>query len=406
VVTVPNTITTQVTVVLGVTSVNNPTAASVTGVTAESDQNLRVRRQASTAISSQGYFDALYAALNNINGVQANIYENDTGFTVDTVPGHSIWVIVGGSGSPAAIANAIYTKRNAGCGMKGSQSYAVTQADGSTFTVYWDDVIPENVFISLALQSINGTTPPNIAGILTYLDDNLTPNVNTEINITGIGTLVQDADPNSLVAAAGISNGQSQTAALSGVAASGAFVLNYNGNASASINWNDSISTIQTKVQAVTGLAAATASGSIASQSLVFNLSAIPDVLGLLYVTSNTLATSGPAPITFSWNEGYVALLSPLTPQYQFAISAANIIITPMQLTPVGGKVAHGSNTLQFTGLGGYAPLTYSISINNSGGSINATSGLYTSGSTGSVVDTILVTDSFGNTATTTVSVT
>ena len=220
VVTVPNTITTQVTVVLGVTSVNNPTAASVTGVTAESDQNLRVRRQASTAISSQGYFDALYAALNNINGVQANIYENDTGFTVDTVPEHSIWVIVGGSGSPAAIANAIYTKRNAGCGMKGSQSYAVTQADGSTFTVYWDDLIPENVFISLALQSINGTTPPNIAGILTYLDDNLTPNVNTEINITGIGTLVQDADPNSLVAAAGISNGQSQTAALSGVAAS------------------------------------------------------------------------------------------------------------------------------------------------------------------------------------------
>lgn len=406
VLTVPNTITSPATIVLGVTSVNNPTAASVVGVTAESDQNLRVRRQKSVALSSQGYFDGLFAALNNINGVQANIYENDTGLTdANGVPGHTIWVVVAGSGAPADIANAIYTKRNAGAGMKGSQSFNVTQADGSIFTVFWDDVLPENVFISLTLQSIDGITPPNIAGILTYLADNLTPNVATEINITEIGTLVQKANPNTVVASSGISNGQSQTATLSGVSASGAFVWNYNGNPTASIAWNDSTATIQTKLRAVSGLSTVVVTGSIASQNLAVDVSSVPNVLGLIYVTSNTLQTGGSVPVTFSWNENYQPILSPSTKQFQFAVSEQNIIALPMQLIPVNSKVVHG-NTETFTGLGGYAPLTYALSVNNSGGSINATTGVYTAGASTGTTDTVKVTDAFGNTATTTVTVT
>ena len=406
VLTVPNTITVPVTVVLGVTSVNNPTAASVTGVTAESDQNLKIRRQQSVALSSQGYFDGLYAALNNINGVMANVYENDTGTTdANGVPGHSIWVVVAGSGAPASIAQAIYTKRNAGCGMRGAQSYAVTQADGSTFTVFWDDVLAQNVFIELVLQGITAT-PPNLAAIQTYITDNLTPNVAVEINVTEVGTMVQIADPNSVVVASGISNGQSQSTSLSGVAASGTFVLNYNGHASAAINWNDSIGTIQSKVQAVSGLSTVTVTGSIASQSLVFNLSGIPDVLTLLYATSNSLQTSGSVAISFSWTGSFQAIVTPGTKQYQFAVESQNIILLPMQMTPIGAKVVHGGNTQQMTGLGGYVPLTYTLSINNSGGSVNPTTGVYTSGSTPSVTDTVLVTDAFGNTATTTVSVT
>lgn len=409
VLTTPNTITSMVTVVLGVTSVNNPSAATTVGINSEIDQNLRVRRQRSVALPSQGYYEGLYAALNNINGVTANIYENDTGSTdANGVPGHSIWVIVSGSGSAASIGQAIYAKRNAGCGMKGSQSYNVTRPNGSVFTVYWDIVEPQNVFIAFQVTSINGTTPPNIAAILAYLTANLAPGPNVEINIGELTTLIQTADPNTLPTwnTGGISSGQIQTAALSGVAASGTFQIAYNGNTSAAINWNDSIATIQSKVQAVTGLSAATVTGSIASQSLVFNLSAIFDVLGLIYVVNNSMQNSGSAAITFSWNEAFQNILTPSTPQFEFSVEAANIIVLPMQLTPNGQTIAHGGNTLQLTGLGGYAPLTYSIPTNNSGASINAATGLYTSGGTSGVTDTVEVTDAFGNTATTTIRVT
>lgn len=409
-ITIPNTITTQVTIVLGVTSVNNPTAAIVTGVDEESDAQLRVRRQQSVSLASQGYLAGLLAALENVPNVSsAFVYENVTDVTnSDGVPGHSIWVIVAGSGAPADIAQAIYTKRNAGCGMKGSQTYTVTQVDGSPFIVQWDEVVTRNLFITFQAVSINGTVPPNIAAIRAGLVTALTLGVNSEVNINQIATIVQEIDPNTLVLNAGISLGQSQTLTLSGVAASGSFVLNYGGVTSASIAWNDSIGTIQSKVQAMAGLSTVTVSGSISSQSLVFDLSTLSDVSALLFVQNNTLQTSGSTAITFAYNESYQPILNPPTKQNQFVVSAADIIILAMQTT-IGGLTASStqvsaSQNVQFGALGGYGSYTYSITVNNSGATINATSGLYTAGTTGGV-DTVRVSDAFGNTATATVTV-
>jgi hypothetical protein len=76
-----------------------------------------------------------------------------------------------------------------------------------------------------------------------------------------------------------------------------------------------------------------------------------------------------------------------------------------MILSPVTSTIAP-TLTQTFTALGGYGTLVYSISVNNSGGSINSSSGLYTAGSTPNVTDTILVTDSLSNTATAVVNVT
>ena len=404
--TIPNTITNQVTIVLGVASVNNPTAATTIGVNEETDAQLRTRRQQSVSLSSQGYYQGLLAALLNTNGVtSAFVYENDTSSTdSDGVPGHSIWVIVAGSPANADIANDIYQKRNAGCGMYGSTSYPVTQVDGTIFTVYWDFVAPIDLFIFFTVTSINGTTPPNIAAIQSGLVTSFVPGVYQEVNINELATLVQKIDGNTLVTNAGLSTGYTQTATLSGVAASGTFIVNYNGNASAAVNWNDSISAIQTKVRAVTGLSLANVTGSIASQSLVFDLSGIGGVVSLITVTSNTLQTSAPAAISFSFNENNQYILLPPSKKNQFVVSAANIVMLPMQLTPTNSQVAP-SATQQFTGLGGYAPFVYSISINNSGGSINSSSGLYTAGTTGNVIDTVQVVDAFGNSATTTIQV-
>lgn len=397
--TIPNTITVPVTIVLGVSSVNNPTAAIVTGENEESDTALRIRRQRSVSLASQGYLSALLAALENVPNVSsAFVYENTSDSTdLDGIPGHSIWVIVAGSGAPADIAQAIYTKRNAGCGMKGTQTYTVTQVDGSPFIIRWDDVVTRNIFITFQAVSINGITPPNIAAIRSGLVTSLTLGVNSEVNINEVATLVQQIDPNTLVLNAGISIGTSQTLTLSGVAAAGAFRINYGNVQSVNMNWNDSIGTIQTKLQAITGLASATVIGSVASQSLVFNFTSLTDVTELLFVTNNNLVTSGVIPITFNFNENYQVILSPPSKQDQFVLAEENVVIVPMQVTPASSQAAATQN-IQLTGLGGYGDYSYAMTLNASGGSVNATSGLYTAGSTPGV-DNITTTDVFGNTA-------
>ncbi len=207
----PNTITVPVTVVLGVSSINNPTGATTVGINEETDAALRVRRQQSVSLASQGYLAGLRAALLNLAGMSAAfVYENTTNSTnMDGVPGHSIWVIVSGTAASAEIANAIYTKRNAGCGMFGAIVYAITQVDGSFFQVLWDTVSLETLFIKFNLTSIDGVNVPNFAAIRTALAAGvgkvgaLNPGVFEEVDVNELGTLVQETDRNSLVTSAG-----------------------------------------------------------------------------------------------------------------------------------------------------------------------------------------------------------
>jgi hypothetical protein len=405
--TTPNTITTPVTIVLGVVSVNNPTSYLTLGVNEESDAVLKVRRQRSVSLSSQGYLAGLLAALENINGVtSAFVYENLTNVTDgDGVPGHSIWVIVAGTGAAASIANAIYTKRNAGCGMFGSISYSFTQVNGAPFTVYWDTVVEEALFCKFTATSINGTTQPDLANIISQLPTVWNPGVAAEVNVNQLATYVQQIDPNTLVTNPGLSSAMTQVLTLSGIAASGTFTIRYNGNVSAAINWNDSISTVQTKVQAVSGLAGAIVTGSISGMTLTFNLASIGIIQGLISVATNSLMTSAPAAITFSFDFGYVNLLQPDSKKNQFLLSSAGIYILPMILSPSTASVP-ATGTQQMTGLGGVGPFTYSFITNNSGGTIGSSSGLYTAGSTPSVFDTLRVTDAYGNTANAIITVT
>src|SRR5581483_5728996 len=66
VLTTINTITVPVTIVLGVTSINNPTTYTTLGINEESDAVFKVRRQKSVQLSSVGYLAGLLAALQNI----------------------------------------------------------------------------------------------------------------------------------------------------------------------------------------------------------------------------------------------------------------------------------------------------------------------------------------------------
>lgn len=207
VLTVPNTITIPVTIVLGVTSINNPTTYTVLGIDEESDAELKIRRQKSVSLSSQGYLAGLLAALENIPGMSsAFIHENNTNITdAEGVPSHSIWVITSGTAPDADIANAIYTKRNAGCGLFGDMTYAITQVDGSIFVVRWDVVVPQDLFIKFTATSLDGITPPNVAAIRAGLPLSFVPGVFEQVNVNDLATLVQAIDPNTLVTNAGFS---------------------------------------------------------------------------------------------------------------------------------------------------------------------------------------------------------
>ncbi len=449
-ITIPNTINIPGTVILGVSSINNPTAQSIKGIDEESDASLKVRRAISVALPSQGYQQGLRAALLNIPGIAfAQVYENKTNYTnSDGMPGHSIWVIVDGEpivlvlgqwgstityaygdivssggvnyiswkdnnvnnavtnplfwGIYNPIAQTIYIRRNAGCDMVGDVFYNVTQKDGSIFTINYDFVEEQNLFITFTATSINGINPPDIAGIILKLTSDYILDVYQEVNVNQMATIVQEADPNCLVTNAGLSNGKNKSITLSGIAAAGVFKFVYDGNSTSDINWNDATATIQTKLRLVPGLAASVVTGSIASQSLTIAINS-DSALSLITVTDNTLMTSAPVLITFSFNENYQNFLLPTTKKNKFIVNENNILILPMILSPTSISLAKLA-TQQFTGLGGYGTKTYSMQSNISGGSINSSSVLYTAGST-SGTDIVKVIDSFGNSATATILV-
>lgn len=153
----PNTITTPVTIILGVLSVNNPTGASEQGENEETDAELRERRKRSVSISNQGYVDGLLAALENIPDVtKASVYQNRTSTTdADGIPGHSVWVVVQG-GSDEEIGKVMDNKVAAGVGMKGTTSVNVAQSDGSIATYYFDRPSAQSLYVMLDITPLDG----------------------------------------------------------------------------------------------------------------------------------------------------------------------------------------------------------------------------------------------------------
>lgn len=201
---VPNTITTPVTIVAGVTTVNNSTGASQIGANQETDANYRLRLQASRSFPAQGALNGLYAGLNQLANVSnANVYENNTGSTVNGIPANGIWVVVNG-GTPQQIANVIYNRRNFGVPMKGSQSYVITQDNGSNVTMYWDNVILEQLHVTAFLQSITGQSI-NVPAIQAYLVANWNFIINQPADIATLSALISAAQPGVVSSGLGVS---------------------------------------------------------------------------------------------------------------------------------------------------------------------------------------------------------
>ena len=84
--------------------------------------------------------------------------------------------------------------------------------------------------------------------------------------------------------------------------------------------------------------------------------------------------------------------------------SAGDTCPPELTISPLVADVNTSGGQL-FTAGGGLSPYTFSIPVNNSGGSIAAATGQYTAGPSGNVSDTVRVTDAFGSTADATVNV-
>jgi uncharacterized phage protein gp47/JayE len=192
--TTPNTVTNPVTVVLGVTNIDNPTGALEIGLDGELDAALRLRSTKSTANKSEGFIDGLTGLLLNIDGVtDARVYENDTASTDgDGIPPHSIWTIVEG-GANTDIANTIYSTKNAGCGMKGTVTVEITTINGSIFTARFDRPASKSLWIRFDIQATRAAQTFDEDGIKQYITDNLAFSIGDPANTATVTCIAQDA---------------------------------------------------------------------------------------------------------------------------------------------------------------------------------------------------------------------
>ena len=194
VIVLPNTITTPVTIVLGVVSVNNPTVANSIGSDEELDADLKVRRRQSVSIASFGYLNGLQAALLQLDGVtDAKVYENYTSSTDSNgTPAHCIWVIMDG-GSAADIANTIYSKKCPGTDMRGDISYTITTPAQTRFIAKWDEADVTPFYIKFGIKPVVDGITFDLESIKNYIEANLEYKIGEYAETATITTVAQEA---------------------------------------------------------------------------------------------------------------------------------------------------------------------------------------------------------------------
>lgn len=192
--TTVDTITTPVTIVLGVTSVNNSSGPITIGQNQETDSQLRIRRQQSVSINSSGYLNGLLAVVLALTGVvEAVIYENVTNITdADGIPAHGIWLVVDG-GANTDIANAIYIKKSYGANMKGSVDISIDTASGGVFVAKFDRPTPENLYIKFEIQTTVEPANFDEVSIKQYIVDNLTYGIGAYASTSEVTVAAQAA---------------------------------------------------------------------------------------------------------------------------------------------------------------------------------------------------------------------
>ena len=174
-----NTITTQVTKVLGVVSVNNSVAPTALGQTQETDEQFRIRRNRSTTTHGQNNYDAMNAQLLELDGVtDAIVHVNNTSTDPDATgtPAYTVWAIVEG-GSNDDIVKTIYQN---GCGLEtfGAVSGTMRTVSGEIVTVNFDRDNPVPLYIQFDVKVVETDFELNKANFAELLANDLSFRLN------------------------------------------------------------------------------------------------------------------------------------------------------------------------------------------------------------------------------------
>lgn len=172
------TITTQVTTVLGITSVNNSVAPTTLGTEQETDTQFRTRRDRSTERRGQNNIDSMLSQILDLEGVSDATTWVNSGTETDSTgtPAGQVWVIVEG-GANADIADTIYTN-SCGRGMRGSISVDVPAVSGQIFNVKFDRPTPVPLYLKFDFQLTVELSAVNLDGIKSTIIENLVYSLN------------------------------------------------------------------------------------------------------------------------------------------------------------------------------------------------------------------------------------
>ena len=187
------TITTQVTTVLGITSVINSVAPTTLGTEQESDVQFRIRRERSTERRGLNNIDAMLSQILDLEGVSDGTTWVNSGTTTDSTgtPAGYVWVIVEG-GANSDIADVIYTN-SCGRGMRGSVNVNVPAVSGQIFSVQFDRPTPVPLYLKFDFQLTVQLSAVNLTGIREYIVENLTYNLNESAETSKPTCVAKDA---------------------------------------------------------------------------------------------------------------------------------------------------------------------------------------------------------------------
>lgn len=165
-----NTVTQIVTVVAGWDTVNNPAPGSI-GRYIESRAEMEARRYGSVAKNAHGSAVSIYGTIANLPGVlDCAVLENVgpdpiTKFGVN-IDGHSIAACVYG-GSDDDIAEAIYTKKDVGCGTSGNHPITWVAYDFSGAIYHYSIYRPTaiNFYVKVALGNYDDLAPEILTAV-------------------------------------------------------------------------------------------------------------------------------------------------------------------------------------------------------------------------------------------------
>lgn len=192
------------TITLGVTGVNNSLVPTTAGVDEETDSALRTRRAISVAMPSTGYLDGLKAALLALDNVTyAEVYENNTNTTdAHNIPAHSIWAVVEG-GTDADIADVIYKKRSAGCGMTGATTVNVEQSNGFNMPIKFSDTSLALLYINLNVTSLDPADytidAAEQTSIKAFITESISYGINQAADYSAIAAAVKNQYPYAVI---------------------------------------------------------------------------------------------------------------------------------------------------------------------------------------------------------------